>query len=979
MKRPVLVLTLLLLIARDAVAENPVYIPDPHLKAAIEARLGKTNPTPTDMLALTSLSANGQAIVDLTGLETATNLTNLDLRSNQISNVNPLAGLSKLTWLGLRGNQISSLSPLAGLTHLTSLEISENQIGDVSPLAGLTNLTELYLMYNQISDISPLLTLRNLGSLDLYGCPLNEQAYCSDLTTIKNNNPKLTWIGYSGNQRAPSGVAASQGTYTGYVRITWNAVCSGLYGNVYTVWRSDTPDGTKTKLTPDVTTTQFQDSTPTTGTVYYYAVSANGETAGETVMGWRGQLKPSDLCDGGEQSRSFAPTIVAAGQQFRIETSVSNSGQGSSWPFRVDFYASLDTSITTSDYLIGQTSFSKVIPVGGVSTVQWSGAFSAGIPGGTYYVGWMIDAANQVQETNEKNNTAWNEGYRLIVHGAALPALSVSPASGAAYTGKAGGPFTPAQTTYTLTNSGDAPVTWQASKTQTWITLSATSGTLAAQSTANVNVMGNAQANGLAAGTYTDTITFTNQTNGAGTTTRGVTLTVQAAGGGGTNPPGVIYVDDDAPSDPGPNNPKVSDPAENGSREHPYDSVQKGINAAAKGNTIVVLPGVYVETIDLGGKAITVTSLAGFEPNSPDAIGAIDNTIFDGGGKGPVVSFLHAEDPNCVLYGFTIVGGSARGGGGVECDGSAPTISHCLIAGNRATHYGGGAVDCYRSRATFRNCTICGNTAVEAGGAASCEQSNDSFVDCIIWANTPDAVSVVSGNPPSIRYCDVQGGWTGTGNLAADPCFAASGYWADPAHPDVAVPPATADAVWVQGDYHLRSVGGRYDPANKTWVTDAVSSVCIDAGDPNAGCLWEPLPNGGRINLGVYGGTAEASKTKILSGCEALAVALTSGVPVTSLASARDGELFYKLQVPAGASQLTIKISGGTGDADLYVRYGSCPTLSNYDYAPGLAGNEETIPINAPAAGTWFIMVQAVRTFTDVTLETKISGIAGTP
>ena len=61
------------------------------------------------------------------------------------------------------------------------------------------------------------------------------------------------------------------------------------------------------------------------------------------------------------------------------------------------------------------------------------------------------------------------------------------------------------------------------------------------------------------------------------------------------------------------------------------------------------------------------------------------------------------------------------------------------------------------------------------------------------------------------------------------------------------------------GDYHLQSAMGRWE--NGVWVTDTTMSPCIDAGDPEADALEEPMPNGGRINIGAYGGTFQASKT----------------------------------------------------------------------------------------------------------------------
>ena len=145
-------------------------IPDPNLRAAIEAELGKApgdTITTDDMANLTRLSALPATISDLTGLEAATNLTELFLADNSISDISPLKGLTNLTELFLADNSISDISPLAGLTNLTELSLGGNSIFDISPLAGLNNLTELFLADNSISDISPLAGLNNLTQLFL--------------------------------------------------------------------------------------------------------------------------------------------------------------------------------------------------------------------------------------------------------------------------------------------------------------------------------------------------------------------------------------------------------------------------------------------------------------------------------------------------------------------------------------------------------------------------------------------------------------------------------------------------------------------------------------------------------------------------------------------------------------------------------------------------------------------------------------------
>ncbi len=78
---------------------------------------------------------------------------------------------------------------------------------------------------------------------------------------------------------------------------------------------------------------------------------------------------------------------------------------------------------------------------------------------------------------------------------------------------------------------------------------------------------------------------------------------------------GTLYVDDDAPNDPAPGNPAISDPLEDGSADHPFDAIQEGINAAVAGDTVEVADGVYTgngnRDLDFHGKAITVRSASG--------------------------------------------------------------------------------------------------------------------------------------------------------------------------------------------------------------------------------------------------------------------------------------------------------------------------------------------------------------------------------
>jgi hypothetical protein len=109
-------------------AEDPVYFADANLKAAVEAKLGISDPTPTDMLGLTSLNCDYEGVTDIAGLEYATNLTELSLGDNQISDISVLSGLTNLTELRLHSNQISDIFALSELTNLRELEPRSNPL-----------------------------------------------------------------------------------------------------------------------------------------------------------------------------------------------------------------------------------------------------------------------------------------------------------------------------------------------------------------------------------------------------------------------------------------------------------------------------------------------------------------------------------------------------------------------------------------------------------------------------------------------------------------------------------------------------------------------------------------------------------------------------------------------------------------------------------------------------------------------------------
>jgi hypothetical protein len=95
---------------------------------------------------------------------------------------------------------------------------------------------------------------------------------------------------------------------------------------------------------------------------------------------------------------------------------------------------------------------------------------------------------------------------------------------------------------------------------------------------------------------------------------------------------------------------------------------------------------------------------------------------------------------------------------------------------------------------------------------------------------------------------------------------------------------------------------------------------------------------------------------------------LANGVSVTGITGEAGSSRYYVIQVPAGATRLIVSISGGSGDADLYVRRGALPQTYVYDCRPFRPGNEETCTFVGPAAGSWYIMLRGHEAYADVRL-----------
>ncbi|NBB91666.1 MAG: S8 family serine peptidase [Gammaproteobacteria bacterium] len=128
----------------------------------------------------------------------------------------------------------------------------------------------------------------------------------------------------------------------------------------------------------------------------------------------------------------------------------------------------------------------------------------------------------------------------------------------------------------------------------------------------------------------------------------------------------------------------------------------------------------------------------------------------------------------------------------------------------------------------------------------------------------------------------------------------------------------------------------------------------IGSGSPNllAYSLFDGDGGGGDDGGGGGGGTTE----------------LSNGVPENNLSGAQGSEADFTIDVPSGATNLEIAMSGGSGDADLYVRFGAEPTTSTYDCRPYRNGNNETCEFATPQTGTYYIMLRGYSSYSGVSL-----------
>ncbi len=283
-------------------------------------------------------------------------------------------------------------------------------------------------------------------------------------------------------------------------------------------------------------------------------------------------------------------------------------------------------------------------------------------------------------------------------------------------------------------------------------------------------------------------------------------------------------------------------------------------NRGSKGSALML------EGIEAVVQANTIRNNVGGSDHGGAVYAATENTIFSynvvsGNEVGSLVGW--GWGGGMIVLGDATLNGnvwtdnySPSHGGALFVDEAATaSISNDLFYANRCSSEGGDAIALDGSGTGEVSHVVATNITVVdqdcPGGSAILMEANSLLVltNSIIW-NSPGTTDIffqedncrVDVSYSDFRTAEGQGAngnvlTLGPGNIDADPLFADSSL----------------------RDYHLMSEAGRFHPSSGAWIEDEVTSPAIDSGDPASEFDLEPTPNGGRADMGCYGGTEQAS------------------------------------------------------------------------------------------------------------------------
>jgi len=221
-----------------------------------------------------------------------------------------------------------------------------------------------------------------------------------------------------------------------------------------------------------------------------------------------------------------------------------------------------------------------------------------------------------------------------------------------------------------------------------------------------------------------------------------------------------------------------------------YTTIGAALSSLSGGETMELPAGTYAESIDPGGKAVTIRGAV--DGNGMPAV------TLTGGGAGPVI-VCDSGETNATVFENILVHGAVDGG--MLVDGASPTLVNCifhgntnngnggairaiqgseprlisqLIANNTSVNGSGGAVYSDSSSSPeLINCALVGNSAQWGGGIYD-DGGSPELTNCIVWGNSAvsvgDQIESMGGNMV-VTYSCIQGGYSGAGNIDANPLF----------------------------------------------------------------------------------------------------------------------------------------------------------------------------------------------------------------
>ncbi len=167
-----------------------------NLEDVIRIEIGKPSGDiyQSDVINIKVISASGESIVSIGGIQYLENLETLTISENQISDISPVSSLINLTNLNFNYNNVSDITSVSGLTNLTTLNFNSNEVSDISPLSDLTNLEILNFSNNNVSNITSVSGLTNLEELGIGGNQVNNIESLSTLTNLIKLNVSSTEV-----------------------------------------------------------------------------------------------------------------------------------------------------------------------------------------------------------------------------------------------------------------------------------------------------------------------------------------------------------------------------------------------------------------------------------------------------------------------------------------------------------------------------------------------------------------------------------------------------------------------------------------------------------------------------------------------------------------------------------------------------------------------------------------------------------------